>query len=132
MKSRTRSRSVATSGLGLKSIYVLSSGLGGQNASAIPVTSRLVRPYVRKTAKSAAAVAGEELALVLQQPGELQLGDRGQVALEDPRRVAAGQLRRDRQEELVDQAVRLQGAVERRAALAEQGPDPALLAQGAQ
>ncbi len=51
-----------------------------------------------------AAVAGEELAVLLEQPGQLQPGDLGQLALEDPRRLAAAQLRRDRQEELVDQA----------------------------
>ncbi len=45
---------------------------------------------------------------------------------------AAGQLRRDRQEELVDQAAALELAVQARAALAEQGADAALLAQVAQ
>ena len=89
MKSRTRSRSVCDLGAGVEvhRCPLLVALLGRANASS-----------------GAAPVAGEELAVLLEQPGQLELGDLGQVALEDPRRLAAGQLRRDREEELVDQA----------------------------
>ena len=88
MKSRTRSRRASTWGLGLKSISgVLSSGLVGPKATGL-------RP----------PVAGEELAVLLQQPGQLERLDAGQIALEDARGAAAAQLRRDRQEQLIDQA----------------------------
>src|ERR1700712_4647920 len=113
MKSRIRSRSAATSGLGLKSIGVLLVECSGK-------------------ANSAAPVAGEKLAVLLQQPRQLQLGDSGQVALDDPRRVAAGQFRRDREEEVVDVSGAFELVVEAGAALAEQGLDAELGLQLAQ
>src|SRR4051812_32191314 len=108
MKSRMRSRRVSTWGLGVKSIdCVLSSGLGRPNASG----RRLPPP-----------VAGEELAVLLEQPGQLQLGHAGQlVALEDAGRFGAGHPRGGGEEELVDEALPPELAVEVRAALAEQG-----------
>src|ERR1700710_32195 len=115
MKSRTRSRSVATSGLGLKSIGVLSSGPPAGNASC-----------------SAAPVAREQLAVLLQQPGQLELGDGRQLTLEDAWRVAAAELRRGRQKELVDQSPSLELAVQPRSALAEQGTDALLVPEVAQ
>src|ERR1700710_488654 len=115
MKSRTRSRSVATSGLGLKSIGVLSSGAAAGNASC-----------------SAAPVAREQLAVLLQQPGQLELGDGRQLTLEDAWRVAAAELRRGRQKELVDQSPSLELAVQPRSALAEQGTDALLVPEVAQ
>ena len=114
MKSRIRSRRVSTWGLGLKSTTASSPRYSG--AATLP------RP----------PVAGEELAVLLQQPGQLERLELRQLALEDARGRAAGELRRDRQEELVDEAERLQLGVQARAALAEQRPDPALLAQVAQ
>src|ERR1700742_3221310 len=115
MKSRIRSRSAATSGVGSKSIS----------------PSLLVaRPPVRNvgaTLPGRAPVAGEELAAFLQEPGELQLGDRRERAFED-RVAGADQFRRERQEELVGEARCLQLRVEARATLAEQRPHSALLA----
>src|SRR6476646_4784453 len=109
MKSRMRSRSASTWGLGLKSICLASS------------------PRVRSgrtVPRSAPPVAGEELAVVLQQPSEFERHPVVQLALEDARRrAAAAQLRRDREEELVDEAGCLQRAVKGRATLAEQRPD---------
>src|SRR6478672_2730090 len=115
MKSRIRSRSVSTWGLGLKSTAggpLL--GAGCRNAS------------------SAAAVAGEELAVLLEQPGELERNERRQRALDDPGRLPSGQLRGDGEEEVIDQAGRLQLAVKAGASLAEQRADSALVAQVAQ
>ena len=90
MKSSTRSRSVGDLGAGLEVHRFLSSSLRrGERYSMVD---------------SGPAVAGEELAVGLQQPGQLQLDDLRQRPLDDPRRLAAAQLRRDRQEELVDQA----------------------------
>src|SRR5262245_32109482 len=112
MKSRMRERSVSTSGLGLKSTAASSPRRCSGGAT-------LPRP----------AVAGEELAVLLEQPGQLESLDAGKLALEDARRSAPGELRGDRQEELVDQARRLHLGVQARSALAEQGADVALLAQ---
>src|SRR5690349_15406295 len=103
MKSRTRSRSVATSGLGMKSI--------GSSSSLV-----------------ASNVAGEELTVLLEQPRQSELRLGGEFALED-RGSGAGQLRRHGQEQLVDQAPRPELGVKPRPALAEQRPDPALPAQ---
>src|SRR3954447_26157650 len=99
MKSRIRSRRASTSGLGLKSTAVI-----------------LLRP----------PIAGEELAVLLQQPSELQRLDLRQLSLEDPRGGPAGELRRGGQEEVVDQSERLHLGVQARAALAEHRPDPLL------
>src|SRR5215218_8199846 len=106
MKSRTRSRSSATSGLGLKSIGSSPRLSGATNAI--------------RWATSGPPVAGEKLAVLLQQPGELEVDDPRQRTLEDPRRLAAAQLRRDRQEELVDEAVGLELLVQVGAALGEE------------
>src|ERR1700709_1948663 len=106
MKSRTRSRSVATSGLGLKSSGVLSSGAAAGNASC-----------------SAAPVAREQLAVHLLQPGQLELGDGRQLTLEDAWRVAAAELRRGRPKELVQPLRHIVPALRARSALAQQGPD---------
>src|SRR5215207_4858412 len=114
MKSRIRSRSVSTSGLGLKSTTASSPRYSG--AATLP------RP----------PVAGEELAILLQQPGELQWHHLGQLTLDDPGRRPAGELRRGGQEELVDQIGSLHLGVNAWAALAEQRPDTVLLAQYAQ
>src|SRR6478735_9870991 len=114
MKSRMRSRSVSTWGLGLKSMLL--SPLLGSGGGKLP----------------GPGVAGEELALLLQQPGQLQRHHVVELALEDARRrAAAAQLRRDRQEELVDQPGRLQRAVQGRPPLAEQRPH-SLAAKGSQ
>src|SRR4051812_38804009 len=113
MKSSTRSRSVATSGVGVKSMCS---------------SPRLPLP-VAANANSGTAVASEELVVLPEQPGELQLGHAREVALDDPRRVAAGQLRRDREEEIVDVAGALELVVQARAALAEQGADAMLVPQ---
>src|SRR5215203_5559534 len=111
MKSRIRSRRVSTSGLGLKSTTASSPrGSGG---------ATLPRP----------AIAGEELSVLLQEPGQLQRGNLGELALDDARRRAAGELGGDGQEEVVYQPLRLHLAVEPRPALAEHGADAALLAQ---
>src|SRR5689334_6804578 len=83
-------------------------------------------------ASGPAAIAGEELALLLQQPGELELGHAWQRPLEDPRRLAADELRRDREKEVVDEAVGLHLLVQVRPALREQGADAAPVAQVAQ
>src|SRR3954463_13901085 len=119
MKSSTRSRSCATSGLGLKSI----------RSSPRPL---LRRKNAIGSLYSGSPVAGEELAVLFQQPGELEADHVRKRTLEDPRRLATAQLRRDRQEEVVDQAVRLHLRVQVRSALGEQGADAALLAQVAQ
>src|SRR4029450_5429962 len=103
MNAATRSRRDSTSGEGLKSIIWT-----------------LLRDPV---------IAGEELALRFEQPGELDLINVWECALQDPRAFATGDLRRDRQEELVRQAALAQAAVERGAALAENGLDVLLGAQ---
>src|SRR5437868_5321681 len=117
MKSRTRSRSSATSGLGLKSIGSSPRLSGARNAIG--------------WAASGPPVAGEELPVLLEQPGEVEVDHPGQRPLEDPRRLAAAQLRRDRQEELVDQAVGLELLVQVRAALGEQRPHAVLATEQA-
>src|SRR5512141_1113207 len=102
MNAATRSRRDSTSGEGLKSIIWT-----------------LRHP----------AIAGEQLALGFEQPGELHLLDVGQGALQDPRALAAGDLRGDREEELVRETALAQAAVEGRAAFAEHGLDATLLEQ---
>src|SRR3954468_22041840 len=72
------------------------------------------------------AIAGEELSLGLEQPGELDLIDVWQGAFEHPRALAAGDLRGDGEKELVGEAALAQPAVQRRAALTEHGLDAAL------
>src|SRR6266496_1617838 len=72
-------------------------------------------------------IAGEELALGFEQPGEVDLIDVGQGSLQHPRALAAGDLRRDGQEELVGEPALAKAAVQRRAPLAEPGLDGALL-----
>src|SRR5689334_7607492 len=95
MKSRMRSRSVSTWGLGVKSIDWSSP-----------------RGWAARTL-AGMAVAGEELAVLLEEPGELQLRGGGQrLALEDAGGLGPGQLRRRGQEELVDQACRPELAVQ--------------------
>src|SRR4051794_18739691 len=116
MKSRTRSRSVATSGLGVKSIAPPRRLCSRQRyliGSAFPVGAA---PAAWAPC-SGAAVAGEELAVLLEQPGELELGGGWQFALED-RRPGARQLRRHGQEQLVDQPLRPELGVQPRPALA--------------
>src|SRR6187200_3128030 len=100
MNPAMRSRSDCTSGEGLKSIIWT-----------------LRHP----------AVAGEELAPGLEQPGELDFVHVGQRPLEDARSLAARNLRGDREEELVRQPALAQPAVQGGAALAEDRADPALL-----
>src|SRR5829696_5800633 len=75
------------------------------------------------------AVAGKELSLGLEQPGELHLIDVRERSLEHPRTLATRDLRRDRQEELVGQAALAEPAVEGGTALAEDRLDAALLQQ---
>src|SRR6187397_277732 len=107
MKSSTRSRSSATSGLGLKSIV---------SSPRSPERERYL------IGGSGPPVAGEELAVVLEQPGQLHLDDLGQRPLEDPRPAATTQLRRDRQEQLVYQALSLKRGAEGGTALAHHRP----------
>src|SRR5215213_5340630 len=73
-----------------------------------------------------AAVAGEELALRLEEPGELDLVDVGKRPLEHAWSLSAGDLRRERQEELIGEAALAEPAVQGRASLAENRADPAL------
>src|SRR6187200_1156057 len=117
MKSSTRSRSSATSGLGLKSIV---------SSPRSPERERYL------IGASGPAVAGEELAILLQQPSQLHLDDPRERPLEDPRPLATTQLRRDRQEELVDQAVGLELLVNVRASLANDSPNAVVLPHAAQ
>src|SRR5690349_2119599 len=119
MKSRMRSRSVSTWGLGVKSMY------------SVPLLG--AGPRTLAARRLATPVAGEELAVLLQQPGELQLGRaRQRPALEDARRVATGHPRRGGEEELVDDAGCPELAVQVRSALAEHRADVVLAAQMAQ
>ena len=71
-------------------------------------------------------VAREELAVLLQQPGELERPLQLGQAHRQARPLAAGELRRVGHEQLVDQARLDQLGVQARAALAEQRPDAAL------
>src|SRR3954453_7234128 len=65
------------------------------------------------------AVAAEELALGLQQPGELDVVDVGQGTLQDAGALAPCDLRGERQEELVRQAGLANPAVQGGPTLAE-------------
>ena len=87
------------------------------------------RGWSGRNASSAPAVAGEQLAVLLQQPGQLS----GAMAGSSPSMMRGASppasFGRDRQEEVVDEAGRLQLGVQARPALAEQRPDAALVAQ---
>src|ERR1700744_5764907 len=113
MKSRMRSRSAATSGVGSKSIF-----------------PSLLVPG-RGESSSSSRVAGEELRAFLEKPRKLELGDLGERSLED-RGAGADEFRRDREEELVGEPRRLELGVQAGAALAEDGADAVLLAQVAE
>jgi hypothetical protein len=75
------------------------------------------------------AIAGEELAPGLEQPGELDVIHLGQGALQDPGALTTRDLRGDGQEELVRQPSLTQPAVQGRASFAEDGADAALVPQ---
>src|SRR4051794_32710003 len=99
MKPAMRSLSEETSGEGLKSIIWT----------------------LRHT-----AIPGEQLSLGLEQPGELDLIDVGEGSFEHPGALAARDLRGDGEKELVGEAALAQPAMQRRAALTEDGLDAAL------
>src|SRR5689334_6557872 len=103
MKSSTRSRSSATSGLGVKSI----------GSSPRPLWETNANRYLA----SGPAVAGEELAVLLEQPDEVEADHLRQRSLEDPRAPDPAQLWRDGQEELVNQALGLERGMQGRPSL---------------
>src|SRR4029077_6494578 len=75
------------------------------------------------------AIPGEELAFGFEEPCELDLIDVWECALQDPRTLAPGDLRRDGQEELVGEPAFAEPAMKCGAALAEDGLDVAFLQQ---
>src|SRR5215213_10723671 len=126
MNASMRSRRDSTSGEGLKSTaesYRLDARVLRRCEGAPPGATRFMRegqPVLSPARpRRDAAVAGEELALRLEEPGELDLVDVGKRPLEHAWSLSAGDLRRERQEELIGEAALAEPAVQGRASLAE-------------